>query len=64
MREDAASPQWENTTKLVVGLTLVAITAGLLIRFKAILGPLLLAFVLAYIFHPVGSAYYRADFPM
>ena len=53
MRQDAASPQWENTTKLVVGLTLVAITAGLLIRFKDILGPLLLAFVLAYIFHPV-----------
>jgi len=53
MRQDAASPHWENTTKLVVGLTLVAITAGLLIRFKNILGPLLLAFVLAYIFHPI-----------
>ena len=55
MRQDAASPHWENTTKLVVGLTLVAITAGLLIRFKAILGPLLLAFVLAYVFHPVAA---------
>ena len=54
MRQDAASPNWENTTKLVVGLTLVAITAGLLIRFKDVLGPLLLAFVLAYIFHPVA----------
>ena len=55
MRQDAASPSWENTTKLVVGLTLVAIAAGLLIQFKNLLGPLLLSFVLAYIFHPIIS---------
>jgi len=53
MRQDATSPSWENTTKLIVGLTLVAITAGLLIQFKNFLGPLLLSFVLAYIFHPI-----------
>ncbi len=37
-----------NTVKLVVGLTMMAIAASLLIRFRNLIGPLLLAFVLAY----------------
>ena len=32
------SPQWSSTTKLIVGLTFVAILAGLLIRFQQFLG--------------------------
>ncbi|HNS63709.1 MAG TPA: AI-2E family transporter [Anaerolineaceae bacterium] len=51
----ADSPPWSNTVKLVVGLTMMAIAAGLLIRFRNLIGPLLLAFVLAYLIHPVAS---------
>lgn len=50
-----ASPPWTNTTKLVVGLSLVAIIAGLLIRFQSLIAPLILAFVLTYLFYPLAS---------
>ncbi len=50
-----ASPKWGATAKLVVTLTLVAILGALLIRFKFILGPVLLAFILAYLLLPVAS---------
>jgi predicted PurR-regulated permease PerM len=53
------SPTWGSTTKLVVALTFVAVLAGLLIRFQNIIAPLLMAFVLAYLFHPVASALQR-----
>ena len=49
------SPRWSPTIKLVVGLTFVAIIAGLLITFRSIIGPLLLAFILAYLLHPVAA---------
>ena len=49
------SPQWSSTTKLVVALTMVAIVAGLLIRFRQFVGPLLISFVLAYILYPVAK---------
>lgn len=47
------SPGWSTNTKLVVGLTLVAIAAALVIYFRAIIGPLLLAFILSFILHPI-----------
>ena len=50
-----SSPVWGPTTKLVVALTIVAIAAGLFIQFHGILGPLLMAFVLAYLLHPVAG---------
>ncbi len=53
------SPPWSTTTKLVVSLTLVAIAAGLFIQFHTIIGPLLLAFVLAYLLSPVAEAIQR-----
>jgi predicted PurR-regulated permease PerM len=49
------SPSWGPTTKLVVGLTIVAIIAAALIRFRNIIGPLILAFILAYLLHPVAA---------
>jgi predicted PurR-regulated permease PerM len=49
------SPGWSTNTKLVVGLTLVAIAAGLLIYVRGIIGPLLLAFTLSYVLHPVAD---------
>ncbi len=41
------SPRWGSTTKLIVGLSVVAIGIFLLFRFLNIVGPLLLAFILA-----------------
>lgn len=55
----SASPTWGPTTKLVVALTIVAIVAGLFIQFHGIIGPLLMAFVLAYLLHPVVSLLHR-----
>ncbi len=46
-------------TKLVIALTFVAILAGVLIRFQSILAPLLMAFILAYLFYPLASALNR-----
>ena len=42
-------------TKLVIALTLIVIVAALLIRFQAIIAPLLMAFILAYLFYPLAS---------
>lgn len=41
--------------KLVVSLTIVAIAAGIFIQFHGIIGPLLLAFVLAYLLSPLAG---------
>ena len=49
------SPPWGSTPKLVVSLTIVAIVAIFLIRFRVFIGPLLLAFVIAYLIQPVSS---------
>lgn len=48
------SPKWGSTTKLIVGLTLVAVIAALVVRFRLIIGPLILAFILAYLLHPLA----------
>jgi predicted PurR-regulated permease PerM len=49
------SPRWGNITKLVVTLTLVVIVGVLLVRFKFIIGPVLMAFVLAYLLLPLAA---------
>jgi predicted PurR-regulated permease PerM len=54
-----SSPHWGATTKLVVALTVVAIAAGLFVQFHVILGPLLMAFVLAYLLYPIASVLQR-----
>ncbi len=53
------SPPWSSTTKLVVSLTIVAIAAGLIIQFRGIIVPLLLAFMLAYLFSPLAELLQR-----
>ena len=53
------SPPWSSTTKLVVSLTIVAIVAGLLIQFRGIIVPLLLAFMLAYLLSPLAERLHR-----
>ena len=49
------SPVWGTNTKLVVALTIVVIVGALLVKFQFIITPLLIALVLAYLFHPVAS---------
>lgn len=53
--KEEGSPRWSNTTKLIVGLTLVAMLAGLLIGYKNIVGPLVLAFMIAYLLQPLAD---------
>lgn len=47
------SPKWGSLTKMVIGLTIIAVVAGLVVQFRAIIGPLLLAFILTYLLYPV-----------
>jgi len=51
----SASPKWGNSTKIVVGLTAVAVLAFFLTQFRDFIGPILLAFVLAYLMHPPAT---------
>jgi predicted PurR-regulated permease PerM len=53
------SPIWNSGTKLVVGLTFVGILVALLIYFRSIIGPLLLAVILAYVLHPAAAVLNR-----
>lgn len=57
LQDQQPSPHWGSTTKLVLGLTIMAILAALLVRFRGIIGPLILAFVLAYLIHPVAGKF-------
>jgi predicted PurR-regulated permease PerM len=55
----APSPKWSPLTKTVVGLTLIGIVAALLVQFRAIIGPLILAFILTYLLYPVAASLSR-----
>lgn len=55
------SPTWNSATKLIVGLTFVGILAALLIYFRSIIGPLLLAVILAYVLHPAAAILNRRN---
>lgn len=48
------SPRWGSGIKLVISLTLVAIVIGLVIRFRNIIGPLFITFILAYLIYPLA----------
>lgn len=49
------SPRWGWTTKLVVGLSFAAIFIGLILRFRNLVGPILLAFILTFLAYPIAS---------
>jgi predicted PurR-regulated permease PerM len=49
------SPKWNWTTKLIFGFALAAIAFLLLIQFQNFLGPIITAFVLAYLIHPIAQ---------
>ncbi|MFA7406340.1 MAG: AI-2E family transporter [Anaerolineaceae bacterium] len=52
---ESPSPNWSWTTKLVVGIALVAVFLLLLIRFQSFLGPLITAILLAYLINPLAN---------
>jgi predicted PurR-regulated permease PerM len=56
-----SSPKWGSLTKMVVGLTIIAIVAALLVQFRTIIGPLLLAFILAYLLFSVVELFSRVS---
>ena len=49
------SPLWNWPAKLIVGLGLAVVVVWLLAQFKNFLGPLIVAFLLTYIFYPAVS---------
>ena len=53
--EPPESPHWGSTAKLVVSLTVVIVLGALVARFQSIIAPVLVAFVLAYLLHPLIS---------
>jgi len=53
--QNSISPSWGTNTKLVVALTIVVIIGALLVKFEFIITPLLIALLLAYLFHPIAS---------
>lgn len=55
----AESPRWNTTTKLIIGLSVVALVAGLLVRFRNIVLPLLTSLLLAYLLYPLATFFNR-----
>jgi predicted PurR-regulated permease PerM len=49
------SPKWDSPTKAVVGITMVGIVAGLLIKFQAIVTPIILSIILVYLLYPAAN---------
>ncbi|MCE9647062.1 MAG: AI-2E family transporter [Chloroflexi bacterium] len=52
--ENPSSPTWGTNMKLVVALTIVVVIGALLVKFQFVISPLLIALVLAYLFHPIA----------
>ncbi|MBN8580034.1 MAG: AI-2E family transporter [Anaerolineae bacterium] len=50
-----SSPGWGTNTKLVVALTTVVVIGALLVKFQFIITPLVMAFLLSYLFHPIAD---------
>jgi predicted PurR-regulated permease PerM len=48
------SPNWGAMVKLVVSMTLVVVLGALLIRFKFVITPVVMAFILAYLLFPLA----------
>lgn len=50
-----SSPRWSATTKLVIALTTIVVLAALIVRFQTMIVPIVLAFILAYLFQPFAA---------
>ncbi len=51
--EPKQSPAWTTTTKLVFGLTAVAILGGIFIYYRSVVSLIILAFIITYLFRPI-----------
>jgi len=58
-KQSSTSPRWTSLTKLVVAMTIIVILGALLVRFRSIIGPVLMAFILAYLLHPLAALLQR-----
>ena len=47
------SPNWSTNTKLIIGLTIVAVIGFMLAQVRGIIGSLIVSFMLAYLLHPI-----------
>lgn len=54
-KSNPSSPKWSPTFKTVVGLTTAGLILAMLIYFRSIIGPLILAFILIYLLHPLAA---------
>lgn len=54
-----ASPRWSSTTKLLAGITILAVITALFASIKIVVGPLLFALVIAYLTYPLAASLYR-----
>jgi predicted PurR-regulated permease PerM len=52
--KETGSPHWSNSIKLVVSLSMAAVVIALIMRFRNLIGPLLLVFILSYLLYPVA----------
>ena len=51
--DSSRSPSWGTTTKLVIGLTLVAIFAGIFLYYRSVVSLMIMAFIITYLFQPL-----------
>ncbi len=58
MIEPSTSPRWSSSTKLVVAFTMIAVIAALVVKFQSILPPLIISFILVYLFYPAATFFH------
>ena len=63
MPDEKISPQWGTGTKVIVGLLGLTIMALLIWQFKSFIGPVIFAFLLSYLIHPLAGAMSRKNHP-
>ena len=51
--DSSRSPSWGTTTKLVIGLTLVGIFAGIFLYYRSVVSLMIMAFIITYLFQPL-----------
>ena len=54
-KTNPSSPKWSSMFKMVVGITIAGVILAMLIYFRSIIGPLILAFILIYLLHPLAA---------
>ncbi len=55
-KPNSASPKWGSTFKMLIELIIAGLIIAMLIYFRSIIGPLILAFILVYLLHPVAAS--------